>query len=102
MFKDWAVGESHPTESGCKHKRHENMKIDTVLIDSCGCAVLKVHPSGAVEYDFDLLVEHFAEHEGRVDDDDAVDWVSYNVIRGLSYVTTGIKPLVTVEGDPLE
>lgn len=48
--------------------------------------------SGALVYDYDLLVEAFAKHFGKYDEQseeklriEAVDWIDYNVIRSLPY-----------------
>lgn len=88
---EWKVGELNPAETLCPHRKHPNMKDNSIIIDECGCAVLEVSADGSVIYDYTLLVKHFAEHEGMRGDDDedpfecAADWIWYNVIRGLPY-----------------
>lgn len=89
--EDWAVGQPRPSEHGCAHIRHPNMKDHSLLIDGAGCAVVDVQEDGTVVYDLGKLISHFAEHEDMRNDEDedslemACEWVFYNVIRGLEY-----------------
>jgi hypothetical protein len=70
------------------------IKENTVQIDGCACAIIGVSDDGALQYDYDLLVAHFSEHEGMGDEGGA-DWVSYNVIGGLpNTATMGIPPCI--------
>lgn len=81
------------------------LKDDSVQIDGCNCAAIGVGNNGAIMYDYHRLVEHFHDHEGMWEHDDedevgttAVEWVDYNVIRGIAYISEGIRPIIVSEG----
>ena len=48
---------------------------------------------GRAIYDFDMMVDELAADEGWTEEE-AVDWVDYNTIRALQYVTSEKKPIV--------
>lgn len=75
-------------------------------IDGCGCAVIGVE-DGRIIYDYNKLVMHFHEHENMksldehgYEHDTAIEWIDYNVIRGIAYIT-GIKPDIRQDGESL-
>ena len=77
----------------------------TIEMDGCACAVVGCE-EGRLIYDYDLLLQHFADCEGMRDDDDedmgrydmAAEWIDYNVIRGLPYAGPGITPDIRDDG----
>jgi len=77
---------------------------DSIQIDGCGCAVVAVE-NGRIIYDYYRLVEHFHEHENMKELDDygcehdaAIEWIDYNVIRGLDYISEGKRPDIRQDG----
>lgn len=88
----------------CDHQMHLFMKADSILIDGAGCAVVDVREDGTVVYGWEELIHHFAEHEDMKRDADefdefedtaALEWVDYNVLRGLAYMQgSGILPRI--------
>ena len=48
-------------------------------------AVIGVSESGAVIYDFDLIVEGFMKYDG-MSAEEASEWVEYNVIQALPHM----------------
>jgi hypothetical protein len=76
----------------------------SIQIDGCACAIIGCE-DGRIIYDYDLLIIHFHEHENMksLDDydgehDTAIEWIDYNVIRGLDYCGPGIKPDIRDDG----
>jgi len=74
-----------------------------ILISRCGCAIVGLTERGAVVYDMQLLIEHFHEHEGMGELDEegeerstATEWIAYNVIRGLEYLSGQDNALMPV------
>lgn len=77
------------------------LKDSSILINGCACAIIDVEDDGRVVYDYLLLIDHFHEHEGMWEHDEedetgttAMEWIDYNVIRGIAYMTDGIKPRI--------
>lgn len=77
-----------------------------VLISRCGCAIVSLTESGAAVYDMQLLIEHFHEHEGMGEHDEegeerstATEWIAYNVLRGLDYMSWEDNALMPVVMD---
>jgi hypothetical protein len=77
---------------------------ETVQIDGCACAILSCE-EGRLIYDYDLLIKHFHDHEDMKSLDDydneyesAVEWINYNVIRGIPYAGPGILPDIRDDG----
>lgn len=75
---------------------------DSIQIDGCSCAVIGIE-QGSIVYCYEKLVYHFAHHENMVDPerepdegfyDMAQEWVDYNVVRGIAYYGSGIKPTI--------
>jgi len=90
--------------SNCALPEDYEYAEDSVQIDGCGCAVSGVE-DGRIIYDYDKLVLHFHDCENMksLDDyqcehDTAIEWIDYNVIRGLDYITEGIKPDIREDG----
>lgn len=90
----------------CDHRLdHPNVKPGvTVLIDGAGCASVGFNEEGAALYDYNALLEHFHTCEGMGDSESedesgtaAADWVSYNVVRALAYITEGVRPILVDE-----
>jgi len=68
---------------------------DALLIDGCACAIIGTHCGRAV-YSYDLLIEHFMREFSDLDDpcEAAVEWVAYNVERGIDYLDSERAPLI--------
>ena len=73
------------------------MSSTTVVIDGCDSAILGyIEESGGprVIYSYDLLIDHFVAQfrEDAPDQDEvelagmALEWISYNIERGLGYL----------------
>lgn len=82
----------------------EKINENSVQIDGCNCAAVRVKDNGAIVYDYSLLIEHFHDHEGMWESDEegeegttAMEWIDYNVVRGLAYITCGIRPVIANE-----
>jgi len=76
------------------HDYHE----DSIQIDGCACAIIAVE-EGHIIYDYELLIRHFSDHENMRELDDydqedisAIEWIDYNVIRGIPYSGPGKLP----------
>lgn len=83
------------------HPEEHRPDPQAILISGCGCAIISLTPSGAAVYDMQKLITHFHEHDNmkELDDEDeeystAIDWIQYNVIRGLDYMLGSITPLM--------
>lgn len=59
---------------------------DTLLFDNPAFddAIVGVTEDGRAVYDFDLMVESMARHDG-ISPDEAVEFIEYNTIRALPY-----------------
>ena len=51
-------------------------------------AIVGVSQNDRVIYDYDLKVEAAMEEEGWTEEE-ALDWINYNTIRSLSYISDG-------------
>lgn len=49
--------------------------------------------TGAVIYDFDLMVQHLVDTDG-MEELDAVEFIEYNTIRALPYIREGVPPII--------
>lgn len=57
-------------------------------------AIIGVDDStGAVIYDFDLMVQHLMDADG-MEELDAVEFIEYNTIRALPYIREGVPPII--------
>ena len=87
----------------CEHT--QDIPEGLSIITGCGCAVIRVDPHQVV-YDYDKLVDHFYKCEGMTNLEDAdprfeaIEWVEYNVVRGVPYATHN-PPDIAYEGESL-
>lgn len=87
----------------CEHT--QDIPAELTIIEGCGCAVIRIEPNRVV-YDYDKLVDHFYKCEGMTDLEDAdprfiaIEWVEYNVVRGVPYATPN-PPDIELEGESL-
>lgn len=68
----------------------DNGYEDLVVFDnpSFDKAIIGVSHDDRVIYDYDLMIEAAMEEEGWTEDE-AIDWINYNTIRSLSYISDG-------------
>lgn len=85
------------------HTSDHPVKQNAILISGAGCAIVAVTQHGGAVYDMSLLIEHFHEHEGMCEHDEegeetttAVEWIQYNVLRGLDYVSWEVEELMPI------
>lgn len=87
----------------CEHT--QDIPEGLSLITGCGCAVIRVEATRVV-YDYDKLVDHFYKCEGMTDIEDAdprfvaIEWVEFNVVRGVPYATPN-PPDIEQDGESL-
>ena len=88
----------------CELPKEYTYEDESVQIDGCGCAVVAVE-DGRIIYDYNKLVMHFHECEDMKSLDDhefehetAIEWISYNVVRGIDYIDEGIRPDIREDG----
>ncbi len=78
-------------------ERHAELALDdsALLIDGCDRAIVGTHYGRAV-YSYDLLIEHFMHEFSDLDhpSEAAVEWVAYNVERGIDYLDHEHAPLI--------
>lgn len=80
------------------------LDASAIIIDGCGCALIGATEDGRARYSYEKLVEHFHVCEGMAALDDhpdeeyitAIEWIDYNVLRGLPY-TGGLQPTIEDE-----
>lgn len=79
-------------------------KLREEISEQCEEAMLFNNPSydksiigitldGNVVYDYDSMIEEFAE-ENSCSYDEALDFVDYNTVRSLNYISDVMKPIV--------
>lgn len=102
----WPVGSTSYLAMKNKHKKHGchaipeiiSHKPESIQIDGCNCALVDSRENGQLVYSYDLLLEHFKNHELMFDEEDeesydtASEWVDYNVIRGIEYINSPLRP----------
>lgn len=49
--------------------------------------------SGSIIYDYDLMVQHLMKQD-NISEQDAIDFVEFNTLRSIPYVTGGVPPTV--------
>lgn len=70
--------------------------IEMLQIDGMARALVWVSEDDRLVYSYEKMVQLTMEQDG-CSRDDAMDFVSYDILRGLSYVTDERKPIVIYE-----
>ena len=68
--------------------RFENPSFDN--------SIVAVDYDGRLIYDYDLMVEELMSQDD-MSGEEAVDFISYNTLRSLDYITDKKKPIVIME-----
>lgn len=68
--------------------RFENPSFDN--------SIVAVDYDGRLIYDYDLMVEELMKQDD-ISGEEAIDFISYNTLRGLDYMTDKKKPIVIME-----
>lgn len=68
--------------------RFENPSFDN--------SIVAVDYDGRLIYDYDLMVEELMSRDD-ISGEEAVDFISYNTLRSLDYITDKKKPIVIME-----
>lgn len=68
--------------------RFENPSFDN--------SIVAVDYDGRLIYDYDLMVEELMNQD-NMSGEEAVDFISYNTLRSLDYITDKKKPIVIME-----
>lgn len=68
--------------------RFENPSFDN--------SIVAVDYDGRLIYDYDLMVEELMSQDD-ISGEEAVDFISYNTLRSLDYITDKKKPIVIME-----
>jgi len=68
--------------------RFENPSFDN--------SIVAVDYDGRLIYDYDLMVEELMKQDD-MSGEEAIDFISYNTLRGLDYMTDKKKPIVIME-----
>lgn len=56
-------------------------------------SIIGISTSGNIIYDLELMVEELA-NDDNITYEEAADFISYNTIRALPYITEGDKPII--------
>jgi len=56
-------------------------------------AIVGVSEDGRAVYDFDLMVEYLIETQGW-SFEESVEWIDFNTIRALDYISDDRKPII--------
>lgn len=68
--------------------RFENPSFDN--------SIVAVDYDGRLIYDYDLMVEELMRQD-NISGEEAIDFISYNTLRSLDYMTDKKKPIVIME-----
>ena len=68
--------------------RFENPSFDN--------SIVAVDYDGRLIYDYDLMVEELMKQD-NMSSEEAIDFISYNTLRSLDYMTDKKKPIVIME-----
>ena len=68
--------------------RFENPSFDN--------SIVAVDYDGRLIYDYDLMVEELMRQD-NMSGEEAIDFISYNILRSLDYMTDKKKPIVIME-----
>lgn len=68
--------------------RFENPSFDN--------SIVAVDYDGRLIYDYDLMVEELMKQDD-MSGEEAIDFISYNTLRSLDYITDKKKPIVIME-----
>jgi hypothetical protein len=68
--------------------RFENPSFDN--------SIVAVDYDGRLIYDYDLMVEELMKQDD-ISGEEAIDFISYNTLRSLDYMTDKKKPIVIME-----
>lgn len=68
--------------------RFENPSFDN--------SIVAVDYDGRLIYDYDLMVEELMKQDD-MSGEEAIDFISYNTLRSLDYMTDKKKPIVIIE-----
>lgn len=68
--------------------RFENPSFDN--------SIVAVDYDGRLIYDYDLMVEELMKQD-NMSGEEAIDFISYNILRSLDYMTDKKKPIVIME-----
>ena len=68
--------------------RFENPSFDN--------SIVAVDYDGRLIYDYDLMVEELMKQD-NMSGEEAIDFISYNTLRSLDYMTDKKKPIVIME-----
>lgn len=73
----------------------DNINPKAVLFDnpSFDNSIIGISTSGNVVYDVELMIEELA-NDDNITYEEAADFISYNTIRVLPYITEGDKPII--------
>ena len=69
---------------------------DVIVIDGCGCAVIGVK-EGHLVYDLGKLMKHFMEHGSNMSEFEAIEWIDFNIIKGLHLARGSNPPFIEEE-----
>lgn len=56
-------------------------------------SIIGISTSGNIIYDLELMIEELA-NDDNITYEDAADFICYNTIRALPYITEGDKPII--------
>lgn len=68
--------------------RFENPSFDN--------SIVAVDYDGRLIYDYDLMIEELMSQD-NMSGEEAIDFISYNTLRSLDYITDKKKPIVIME-----
>ena len=73
----------------------ESLNPSAVLFDnpSFDNSIIGISTSGNIVYDLELMIEELA-NDDNITYDDAADFISYNTVRALPYITEGDKTII--------
>ena len=71
----------------------EAMLFDNPSYDK---SIIGITLGGNVVYDYNSMIEEFAE-ENNCSYDEALDFVDYNTVRSLNYISDEMKPIVITD-----
>lgn len=73
----------------------KSLNPDAVLFDnpSFDNSITGISTEGNIIYDLESMVEELA-NDDKISYEESADFISYNTIRALSYITEGDKPII--------
>lgn len=79
-----------------KEEAKERMEEEAILFENpdYSSAIIGVSSDGRICYLVSAMLEYLIKEEIAEDETDAMDYLSYNTIRALDYISSPLKPIV--------